>query len=79
MFMHVCLLLCIVDDLVCRVRLTHRKLDHRFLWNISSSFTVLDEIGHIISRIVAQGFNRLVLTMGNGIVSTPCTSTLCVH
>ena len=74
-----CLLFYIVDDLVCRVRLTHGKSDHRFLWNISSSFTVLDEIGHIISRTVAQGFNRLVLTMGNGIVPTHCTSTLCVY
>ena len=32
---HVCLLFHIVDDPVCRVRLTHRRLDYRFLWNIS--------------------------------------------
>ena len=29
--MHVCLLFYIVDDLVCRVRLTHRRSNHRFL------------------------------------------------
>ena len=39
--MHVCLLFYIVDDLVCRVRLTHKKSNHRFLWNISYWFTVL--------------------------------------
>ena len=33
--MHVCLLFYIGDDLVCRVRLTHRKSNHRFLWNIN--------------------------------------------
>ena len=32
---HVCLLFYIVDDPVCRVQLTHRRLDHQFLWNIS--------------------------------------------
>ena len=29
--MHMCLLFYIVDDLTCRVRLTHRRLNHRFL------------------------------------------------
>lgn len=79
MFVHVCLLFYIVDDLVCRVRLTHGRSNHRFLWNISLWFTVLDGNGHTISRTVVQGFNRSVLTMGNGIVLTPCTSTLCVY
>ena len=37
---HVCLLFYIVDDLVCRVRLTHRRSNHRFLWNISYWFIV---------------------------------------
>ena len=38
--MHVCLLFYIVDDLVCRVRLTHKRSNHRFLRNISNWFTV---------------------------------------
>ena len=38
--MHVCLLFYIVDDLVCRVRLTHRRSNHRLFWNISYWFTV---------------------------------------
>ena len=38
--MHVCHLFYIVDDLVCRVRLTRRRSNHRLLWNISYWFTV---------------------------------------
>ena len=38
--MHVCLLFYIVDDLVCKVQLTHRRSNHRLLWNISYWFTV---------------------------------------
>ena len=38
--MHVSLLFYIVDDLVCSVRLTHRRSNHRFLWNISYWLTV---------------------------------------
>ena len=79
MIMHVCLLFYIIDDLVCRVRLTHERSDHQFLWNISSSFTVLDGNGHIINRTIVQDFNRSVLTMGNSIVPTPYTTTLCVY
>ena len=29
--MHVCLLFYIIDDLVCRVRLRHRRSNHQFL------------------------------------------------
>ena len=79
MIIHVYLLFYIVDDLVCRVWLTHRRSDHRFLWNINLLLIVLDGTRHTINRTIANGFNRFVLTMENGIVPTPCISILCVY
>ena len=76
---YACLLFYKVNNFVCRTWLTHGRSDHWFLWNIILSLRVLDGTGHTISRSVAQDFNRSVLTMGNGVVPTPCTSILCVY
>ena len=70
--------LIIIDDLVCKSRLTHKGFGHPFLDELSYWFTTLDGSDTPSVWFVGQHF-RVYLDLGSGKVPTCYASTLGVY